>query len=66
VREVIDVAARVTGKKILVVEAARRSGDPAVLIASSQKIQQELNWKPKHAELEGIIESAWKFYLSRN
>jgi UDP-glucose 4-epimerase len=66
VREVIEVAGRVTGKKIPVVEAARRSGDPAVLIASSQKIQQELRWKPKHAELERIIESAWKFYLSRS
>ena len=66
VREVIEAAGRVTGKKIPVVEAARRSGDPAVLIASSRKIQQELHWQPKHAELEGIIESAWKFYLNRN
>lgn len=66
VREVIEAAGRVTGKKIPVLEAARRSGDPAVLIASSQKIQQELYWKPKHAELERIIESAWKFYLSHN
>jgi UDP-glucose 4-epimerase len=66
VREVIEAAGRVTGKKIPVVEAAKRSGDPAVLIASSEKIQQELHWKSKHAKLEEIIESAWKFYLSRN
>lgn len=65
VREVIQEAVRVTGKRIPVVEAGRRSGDSAVLIASSEKIQQELHWKPQHAKLESIIESAWKFYLSR-
>jgi UDP-glucose 4-epimerase len=65
VREVIQSAVRVTGKRIPVLEAPRRGGDPAVLIASSEKIQQELHWKPQYAELEGIIESAWKFYLNK-
>jgi UDP-glucose 4-epimerase len=66
VREVIDTAVRVTGKRIPVVETARRKGDPAVLIASSEKIQKELGWKPKHAQLEEIIESAWKFCLEKS
>jgi UDP-glucose 4-epimerase len=65
VREVVEAAIMVTGKRIPVIESARRSGDPAVLIASSEKIQQELRWKPQYARLEAIIESAWKFYLSR-
>jgi UDP-glucose 4-epimerase len=61
IREVIKAAERVTKKKIPVVEAARRPGDPAVLIASSEKIQKELGWKAKHAELEEIIASAWEY-----
>jgi UDP-glucose 4-epimerase len=59
VREVIEAARRVTGHPIPVVEAPRRPGDAAVLVASSAKIQTELNWKPQHADLEEIIASAW-------
>jgi UDP-glucose 4-epimerase len=59
VRQVIDGVRRVTGKPITVVESPRRDGDPAVLIASSEKIRTELHWKPKFGELETILESAW-------
>jgi len=59
VREVIDSAQRVTGLSIPVVEAARRPGDPAVLIASSEKIRRELGWVPQYDELDSIIASAW-------
>ncbi len=59
VREVIEGVRRVTGKTIPVVESPRREGDPAVLIASSEKIRRELGWKPKFPELDAILNSAW-------
>jgi UDP-glucose 4-epimerase len=62
VLEVIEVARRVTGREIAVQVAGRRSGDPAILVASSEKIQKVLNWKPQHSHLEDIIESAWKWH----
>ncbi|RME45047.1 MAG: UDP-glucose 4-epimerase GalE [Chloroflexi bacterium] len=58
-REVLETARRVTGRPIPVVEAPRRPGDPAILIASSDRIQQELGWMPEHPDLEDIIASAW-------
>ena len=61
VREVIDSAKRVTGKPIKVVEASRRPGDPAVLVASSKRIRTELNWKPKYPGLDQIVGSAWEW-----
>jgi UDP-glucose 4-epimerase len=62
VKEVIEGARRVTGHAIPVVESGRRPGDPAVLIASSEKIRRELGWKPKCPELEAILESAWVWH----
>ncbi len=64
VREVIAAAAAVTGKKIAVKESLRRAGDPATLVASSQKIRQELGWQPKYPEIKTIIESAWRWRLA--
>lgn len=61
VRQVIEAARRVTGRTINAVEAARRPGDPPVLVASSEKIKRELNWQPRCAELEQIIETAWQW-----
>lgn len=65
VREVIEAARRVTGHPIPVVEEPRRPGDPAVLIASSEKIGKELGWTPKYTELDAILESAWKWHQQR-
>jgi UDP-glucose 4-epimerase len=62
VRQVIEGVRRVTGKPIAVVESPRRDGDPAVLIASSEKIRRELQWQPKFGELETILESAWSWH----
>lgn len=62
VREVIDVARRVTGHSIPAREVARREGDPAVLVASSDKIRRELQWQPKYPELENIIASSWEWF----
>jgi UDP-glucose 4-epimerase len=61
VRQVIEAARRVTGHAIPAVDAPRRAGDPAVLVASSAKITRELGWKPKFPELETIVESAWQW-----
>ena len=65
VRQVIESARQVTGKAIKAVEAARRPGDPAVLVASSDKIRRELNWRPKYPDLEAIVSSAWD-WLQKN
>ena len=60
--EVIDSVRRVTGRTIAIEECPRREGDPAVLVASSEKIKSELGWKPQFAELDQIIASAWKWH----
>ena len=62
VREVIEKAEAVTGRKVPVEEAPRRAGDPAILIASSDRIKTELGWKPVYEGLETIIESAWNWH----
>jgi len=61
VREVIDTARRIAGKEIRVRMGPRRAGDPAVLIASSDKIKRELGWQPQFQDLGLIIESAWRW-----
>jgi UDP-glucose 4-epimerase len=65
VREVIDSARRVTGHPIPAQVVPRRPGDPAVLIASSEKIGIELGWKPRHTQLDSIIASAWEWHQRR-
>jgi UDP-glucose 4-epimerase len=65
VYEVIESARRVTGQPIPVVEEPRRPGDPAVLIASSDKIGEELGWAPEFIELDSIMHSAWKWHQQR-
>lgn len=62
VKEVIEVARKVTGHAIPAVISERRAGDPARLIASSDKAREVLNWQPAHADLEEIIASAWKWH----
>lgn len=62
VKEVIDVTRKVTGEEIKAEIAPRRAGDPAVLIASSDKAHEILGWEPKYASLETIIETAWQWH----
>ena len=62
VREVIETARNVTGQRIPVSESARRAGDPARLVAASEKIRRELGWKPRHDNLYDIITSAWEWH----
>jgi UDP-glucose 4-epimerase len=64
VREVISTAAKVAGRSVPSVESPRRPGDPPVLVASSEKIRRELNWSPKFASLESILQSAWEWHVA--
>ncbi|HLU22409.1 UDP-glucose 4-epimerase GalE [Lederbergia graminis] len=62
VKEVIETARQVTGHPIPAEVAPRRAGDPAQLVASSEKAKQELGWNPQHASLESMIASAWAWF----
>ena len=62
VKEVIEVARKVTGHPIPANEAPRRAGDPARLVASSEKAKKVLGWNPVHNSLEEIISSAWMWH----
>lgn len=62
VLEVIEAAKKVTGEEIPVALADRRAGDPATLVASSEKAKAVLGWKPQHADIEEIIDSAWNWH----
>ena len=62
VKEVIEHAKAVTGRDIRTEYADRRAGDPAVLVASSEKAKNVLGWDPQYADLDKIIESAWRWH----
>lgn len=62
VREVIAAAEEVTGRPVPYEMAPRRAGDPAVLVASSERAKRELGWQPKYTDLRSIIESAWRWH----
>jgi UDP-glucose 4-epimerase len=66
VKEVIEAAKAVTGKEIKVVYEDRRPGDPPVLLGSSAKAKQVLNWKPKYPNLPEIIHHAWEWHQQRH
>ena len=62
VREVIDMAKKVTGLEIPVLDDSRREGDPDILVAKVQKIEETLGWKARHSDLETIISTAWQWH----
>ena len=64
-REVIDCARDVTGRKIAVQEAPRRPGDPPILVADTGRAKAELGWRPKFAELDAIVRTAWAWEKCR-
>jgi len=64
VKEVITAARAVTGHLIPAVETPRRPGDPARLVASSDKIQREAGWKAEHSSIENILKTAWEWHES--
>jgi UDP-glucose 4-epimerase len=61
VQEVLEAARRITARPIPATTGPRRPGDPAILVASSEKIRRELSWKPKLSDLDTIIETAWSW-----
>jgi UDP-glucose 4-epimerase len=63
VREVLESARQITGKPIPATVGPRRAGDPAVLVASSEKIRRELGWQPHLSDLKSIVEMAWAWKL---
>ena len=62
VRDVIASVERVTGRKVACRSAPRRSGDPAVLFASAQRIRDDLGWRPQRPELDTIVADAWRWH----
>ena len=61
VREIVEALRRVTGQPIPVIEGERRPGDPASLVASSERIKRELGWRPQYTDIESIVASAWEW-----
>jgi UDP-glucose 4-epimerase len=59
---VIATASRITGRDIHFSEADRRTGDPSILIGSSEKIQNKLRWAPAYNSLETIINTSWQWW----
>lgn len=62
VRQVIEVAREVSGRAIPSIDAPRRAGDPAILVASSDKIRRELGWNPQYPQINTIVASAWNWF----
>lgn len=62
VKDIIHSVERISGKTVKAVEAARRPGDPPVLIGSSEKAKKILKWQPRHPDLEEIIQTAWRWH----
>lgn len=65
VKEIVKAARQVTGKEIPAVITERRPGDPAVLVATSQKAQEVLGWRPKYTDIKEIISDAYNFFVKR-
>ena len=64
VQQVVDLAEEITGREIVTKLGPRRAGDPAVLVAGSERIKRELHWQPRYTKLEDIIASAWQWRLA--
>jgi UDP-glucose 4-epimerase len=62
VREVIETVKKITGRNVLSVDSPRRPGDPARLVASSEKIRKQLGWNPEYPDLETIVQAAWQWH----
>ena len=65
VKEVIEACRRVTGHPIPAEVAPRRAGDPATLIASSERAKEELGWSPTRTDLDTIVADAWEYTQAR-
>ena len=63
VKEVVETVREVTGHAVPAEITPRRVGDPAILIADSRRIREELGWNPKYPDLKSIVQSAWDWHL---
>ncbi len=63
-REVVETCAEVTGREVEVVIGPRRPGDPAILVASREKAERDLGWRPERTELGAIIRDAWAWHVA--
>ncbi|GAB4311175.1 MAG: UDP-glucose 4-epimerase GalE [Candidatus Bipolaricaulota bacterium] len=66
VREVVECCRRVTGREIPAVDAPRRAGDPAALVADPSRARRDLGWEPRFTALDPIVETAWKWMTRRS
>ena len=66
VKEVIEMARKVTGKEIVAVPCDRRPGDPPSLVGTSERAQSVLGWQPKYPDIENIITHAWQWHQKRH
>ena len=64
VKEIVEAARKVTGEEIPAKIGERRAGDPAKLVASSEKARETLGWQPKYDNVEDIIQTAWDWHKS--
>ncbi len=64
VRQVIETVERIAGRPVAWEMAERRPGDPAVLLAASEKIKRELGWRPRYEELDRIVDTAWRWRVA--
>ena len=64
VRQIIEAVERVSARRVPWTPAPRRAGDPAVLFASSARIRAELGWRPRHSDLDAIVQSAWRWRVA--
>jgi UDP-glucose-4-epimerase GalE len=64
VRQIIEAVERVSGRRVPWTPAPRRAGDPAVLFASSARSRAELGWRPRHSDLDAIVQSAWRWRVA--
>lgn len=62
--EIVDALEKITGRSINTIQTHKRAGDPATLIAQTERANTELQWRPQHSDLDNIIQSAWQAYLS--
>src|SRR5262249_29212950 len=65
VRQVLDTAARITGREIVARDASRRAGDPPILVANPRKASEVLGWTPQGSDLAAIITDAWRWHNKR-
>jgi UDP-arabinose 4-epimerase len=66
VREIADAVERVAGRKLPRTVGPRRPGDPAALVASAEKAERVLGWRPRHSDIDTIIRSAWRWHAQRS